>query len=338
MKFSYVKNREITLEESIPEDIISHPGMIPIEERVLLYSLAKNRWSGRGCIVDAGAFLGVSTRCFYRGVSDSGVVELNSKPFGKPIKTYEKAVATHTWSKQIKRNKFKNLNMPKLNDGESFADEFHRFSRDLYDLSEINLGDILLINKFNHPIEILFLDILKSPQLIEHCAKLFFGNLIIGSYVIQQDYNQSSIPGIKVFQEKFSGHFEHVANILSSAVFRLKTPIPYKDLENFFSVKLSKEEKYSLHEIAEMRENSDARRLLLKCSRCILMLKHKDAYKAKDLLSSIKEEFHHILNEEACEASGFSHGPRMRSEVAAIEARIGKILTRRPHPSGSASP
>lgn len=47
-------------------------GMVGPEERACYYWLGRNWLSGKGCIVDAGCFVGASTFCFAAGAADGG--------------------------------------------------------------------------------------------------------------------------------------------------------------------------------------------------------------------------------------------------------------------------
>ena len=47
-------------------------GMVGPEERACYYWLGRNWLSGKGCIVDAGCFVGASTFCFAAGDADGG--------------------------------------------------------------------------------------------------------------------------------------------------------------------------------------------------------------------------------------------------------------------------
>lgn len=298
--------------------------MISSEERSLLYNIVKNNWKARGYIVDGGAFLGVSTKCFYRGIRDGGVGAGEIMKLGKPIRSYERAVATHTWEMQRTRIVHKKFNIKEVPVGESFAEELIRFTEDMGDLVDMNIGDIMDLKSFDGKIEILFLDILKSPEIRRHCAEIFYPNLLEGSYVIQQDYNQPNIPSIKVLQEYMSDNFDHVGSVRSSAVFKLKERIGIDYVGSFFENPPSPDEQYALHEKAESHPNSDARKLLLRCSRCKLMIHFKDFDKARALIQDTREKFDHLLNQEVADKNGFMYSPRMRSEVENIENIIKK--------------
>ena len=55
------------LVDSIPLSCLDTPSMMSIPERQFLFGLASRYYAGKGIIVDAGIFLGASTRCFGEG-------------------------------------------------------------------------------------------------------------------------------------------------------------------------------------------------------------------------------------------------------------------------------
>lgn len=315
---------DLFISDNIDDDIKSHPGMISSEERSFLYNLTKNNWKARGYIVDGGAFLGVSTKCFYKGIRDGAASADEIRNLGKPIRSYEQVVATHTWEMQRTRMVHKKFNIKDVKIGDSFADELIRFTENMDDLVDMNIGDIMNVKSFDGEIEILFLDILKSPEIRRHCAEIFYPKLLENSYVIQQDYNQPNILSIKVFQEYMSDNFNHVGSVRSTSVFKLKKTIDVSVISEFFENPPSSEEQYALHEKAESHPNSDARKLLMRCSRCKLMIHFKDFDKAAALINDTREKFGHLLNQEIADRDGFMYSPRMRSEVENIENILKK--------------
>ena len=64
----------------IPAVVDEPKGMIGPEERRAYYWLGRNRLSGAGCIVDAGAFVGASTFCFAAGAADGGRRDFRGGP------------------------------------------------------------------------------------------------------------------------------------------------------------------------------------------------------------------------------------------------------------------
>jgi len=73
----------------------NHPGMLTLDERIALYVLARDYYTGSGIIVDAGIFLGCSTACFAEGLRQRGITT------GKPIKSYDIAICEPPMGAQV---------------------------------------------------------------------------------------------------------------------------------------------------------------------------------------------------------------------------------------------
>ena len=56
-------------------------GMLGLEERKLLYQLARNIYTGEGAVVELGAFCGASTCCLAAGLRDNPTSRGPSRPF-----------------------------------------------------------------------------------------------------------------------------------------------------------------------------------------------------------------------------------------------------------------
>jgi hypothetical protein len=88
------------------------------------------------------------------------------------------------------------------------------------------------------PIEILFVDVAKSPETMERIVNEFYPALIPGhSVVIHQDFISAECPWIHAIQESLSSYFELVDSPDDSSVcFRLIRKIPKGVLgKNFYN-------------------------------------------------------------------------------------------------------
>ena len=56
-------------------------GMLGLEERKLLYQLARNIYTGEGAVVELGAFCGASTCCLAAGLRDNPTSRGPASPF-----------------------------------------------------------------------------------------------------------------------------------------------------------------------------------------------------------------------------------------------------------------
>lgn len=182
-------------------------------ERDILYSIAKNYYSGSGDIIDAGIFMGASTFCFAKGLENAGRAG--------NIHSYEFGVVTQGMLRQA----------PGAGDlgadcrgyltsllGESIGASFNP--------DNLHFGDIREAN-YSGDVEVLFLDIMKQYDTYVKCNEMFMSRLIPGrSLVIQQDFYWRPSWYIVASMEALSAYFEVVDNAGTSCVFLNTKAIP----------------------------------------------------------------------------------------------------------------
>lgn len=178
--------RDVTL----PPDAVGIPTMLSKAERRLLYSLARD-YPGDGAIVDAGCFLGGSTAALLAGVRDRAEPRT-----GPPVASYDLfRVEEFTIPKFFRDD-------GSVQVGESFRPRFDRHvSR--FDLPhDVHEGDITKIGWPGGPIDVLFLDVLKSWEINDAVLRDFFPSLIPGrSVIVHQDYGWCDTPWIPITVE-----------------------------------------------------------------------------------------------------------------------------------------
>jgi len=252
-----------------PEEVLKHPGMISMQERRLLYNLAKDSYAGEGIMVDGGAFLGASALALASGLKANQVVSGSSRP-QPPIFSYERAVVEPSLERYAAAS-----GLPQLAVGESYADLLRELLAPVADLVELHVGDILNDDGQDiDKIEICFLDILKTPEVARHTLRLFMPKLLPGAYVIQQDYFFEELDYIKVFNEALSEKLAFLGEVRSSAVFRLLDTVSMAEVEDSFAPLDNLEEALVLHRRAEARTISPARQYLMRLSRARLYVRH----------------------------------------------------------------
>jgi hypothetical protein len=165
--------RDVTL----PPDAVGIPTMLSKAERRLLYTLARD-YASDGAIVDAGSFLGGSTAALLAGLRD------REQPWtGPPVESYDLfRVDDYMIPKFFADD-------PLLRLGDSFRPRFEaHLAR--FDLPHVvHEGDITSIGWSGGPIDILFLDILKSWEINDAVLRDFFPSLVPGrSVIVHQDY------------------------------------------------------------------------------------------------------------------------------------------------------
>lgn len=224
-----------------PEAIHAPKGMVGPEERRCYYWLGQNWLSGRGCIVDAGAFLGASTFCFAAGAAAGGRRDFNGKTL---LHAYDYFKVVDQYVGEAISRDFR-----PITEGESYLDIFAMQTAPYADMIRAYPGDFLSHHWHGDPIEILFIDIAKTADLNAHAVGEFFPNLIPGrSVVVQQDYYHCWHPYIHIGMEFLDDEFElvdeHVAH--QSRVWRLAKPIPAEKVARLAAYDLSKDERLEL--------------------------------------------------------------------------------------------
>src|SRR5438067_2369515 len=73
----------------LPQDVAAIPSMMSVGERKFLYGLAKDYYTGAGRIIDAGTFLGASTRCFGAGLQKNATYDRTRWP--SPVISFDMA-------------------------------------------------------------------------------------------------------------------------------------------------------------------------------------------------------------------------------------------------------
>ncbi len=213
----------------LPEALAAHPSMMSLPEREVLYGLARDAYRGDGVIVDAGVFMGASTRLFGKGIEANPRRDAIVSRYKRPIQTYEYGRFNRTMLPFFERHGIEHEAI--LASGSFVSELFERIA-DIAYLANVRIGDIVEQQRDERPIEILFLDVVKSPAINRFCLENFFPLMIPGrTILIQQDYYIDRLPFLKISQEHLADYFEYLGAAHSSAYFRLLRPIPAEALE-----------------------------------------------------------------------------------------------------------
>jgi predicted O-methyltransferase YrrM len=207
-------------------------GLLGLEERKLLYQLARHIYTGEGAVVELGAFCGASTCCLAAGLRD------NPRATGHRVHSYDRFIADEPYLVDFIRAQFGEA----LEMGQSFAAIFRRATAEFADLIEVHVGDLLEQSWApDAPIEILFVDVAKTLALSGKVLTEFFTHLTPGkSIVIHQDFYHPTAFYLPVVMDFLSDHFTIIeAGRDWSVVFRLETAIPRKKLETASLYKFS---------------------------------------------------------------------------------------------------
>ena len=230
-------NRRPWRDERLPFGRPGIPTMLSKHERRLLYSLARDYATGEGAIVDAGCFLGGSTSALLSGVRDRPTAW-----HGPPIASYDLfRVEPYTVQKFFAGGP--------LRVGDSFLAEFRQNVADFGVPHVVYEGDITEIGWSGEPIDILFLDVLKTWEINDAVLSDFFPCLRPGvSVVVHQDYGCGWTPWIPITVELMGDSLRLIDGLeWGSHAFLVQEELPAQLLERGVAT-LEEEEKFELVE------------------------------------------------------------------------------------------
>jgi hypothetical protein len=248
--------------QQVPQEVLEVPSMITADERRLLYWLARHYFSGEGTILDAGCYLGGSTLALAAGLRDRG----DSDHAGRPIFSYDIFRVDEGMTPDLPSD-------AGLKEGDSFRPLF-----------EENLGECLRYctvlegNILDHgwagdgPIEIAFIDLLKTSGLNDFAVETFFGEFIPGrTILVHQDFVHEFCPWIHVTMGYFDPYFELLDLFdFGSAVYLLREPIPPEALRISIENDLPADEKIMLMDRA-ITPMSGEMRGIVECAKACLL-------------------------------------------------------------------
>lgn len=230
----------------VPASCASVPTMLIPDELRLLHYLADESYTGEGCIVDAGCFLGGSTVVLADGL------RRNLRRRG-----YAEEKLIHSYDRfEIEEWTIAPYFSESAQAGESFRPLFDSNTAPYANLVEVHAGDVRSWPWKNGPIEILFIDIAKHWTTCDWVTWQFFPRLIPGkSVVIQQDYlYHHSVAWLHITMEFYSDYFEYVCDTeVNSVVFLNTKRIPESVLREKTVASLSTAEKIELMDRAAAR-------------------------------------------------------------------------------------
>lgn len=182
-----------------PDLIYAPKGMIGPEERRALYWIGRNYYTGKGAIVDAGAYVGASALCLASGLADNPAV----RDARERIHSFDYFSAEDDYVVEHICRDFRPIKR-----GDSYLDIFLIQTRAYRHLIRPIAGDFLNTRWDNGPIEVLFIDIAKTQELNSHIIRHYFPHLIPGrSLVIHQDFYHCWHPYIHVTMQALAPYF-----------------------------------------------------------------------------------------------------------------------------------
>ncbi|MEA2355104.1 MAG: hypothetical protein QOD61_1233 [Solirubrobacteraceae bacterium] len=186
----------------LPGEVAAAPTMLSVEEKQLLYVLARDYIRGEGAVIDAGCFLGGSTIALAAGYAENRRARR-----GPPIHTYDLFAVDPSF-----RRDYPDLVADIT--GDSTRPRFEEVVGRLLDHVDVHEGDICAARWPGGPIDVLFIDVCKSWAINDHVVGEFFPALVPGrSVVIQQDLIHEWLPYLTITMGLFEDAFELIATV-----------------------------------------------------------------------------------------------------------------------------
>lgn len=228
--------------------------MMKQEELDLLYNLAKTHYRGIGEIIDLGPFLGSSTIMLADGLQANQSLAHKSRR----IYSFDQFIYEEYRGFDSFLNK---ADLPTMSFFENYLFNIGTRAKNIY----LSPGDLLKFKWNGNPVEVLFIDLSKSPELNNHIISQFFGALIENqSVVVQQDYFFFACPWIAISMEFYSEWLQHVGSARgATAYFFLKNKIPNIFLRTPIDVANNTERQMMLLDRAIARQGASNRRAIL---------------------------------------------------------------------------
>jgi len=195
------------------------PTMLTKEEKLMLSWLAEHFVKGIGQIADLGSFLGGSAAFLANGFNRNSI----ANKISTKIHCYDVFYIPPKDFQAI--NHFFVKNKIKFPIGGNILPLFEKHTRPFKHLIKTHPGRIENVIVDTSTIELLFVDIMKSPISFNHIVKEFFSKLIPGkSIVVLQDYlYKYSGPWHAILMEKLSDYFEYITDTGVNSVLFLNT-------------------------------------------------------------------------------------------------------------------
>ena len=293
---------------SFPSSLYLARGMLSKGEMQMLFSATSRFFSGRGLIVDAGAFAGMSAYCLAKGLKHNGDLVsdgtvIHSFDIFKADDAYTRDYLKNVFftSQDVNGNRKEILYSPDV--GEDFLDVFWHQNHDNRSLIEVHQGDFLEKSWGKGGIEILFVDVCKTLRLQSHLLSSFFPSLIPGeSVVIQQDYHHPYHPYIHVAMEVLEEYFQVlISQEGGSRVYLVKEIPPLSIINELIDYSYDAQTLNTIFERIVIK-SPESERALLRLANVIALVQRSfraDALqKAIDLMSQLDENKHLWLRQE----------------------------------------
>ena len=200
-------------ETTVPPEALAVPTMLSVGERQVLHWLARHHVTGAGRIVDGGCFLGGSTAALA-----SGLAARSDYRFDRAVVSYDLF--------RVEEYTLANFGdaLPQPVVGASFRSAFDHNVAPWSQHIDVREGDAVAIGWTGEPIEVLFLDMVKTWALNDLVLDQFLPCLIPGhSVIVQQDYLWGYGPWTHMVMELLAGCVRQLDSMANGSVVYLLT-------------------------------------------------------------------------------------------------------------------
>ena len=192
-------------------------GMTSRQEQQWLRTYAARNYRGNGAIVDLGCFLGATTIALAEGLTLNRTTAKQ-----KQIHVYDLFIWNKGYEKWGKGTEVEGVISP----GRTFLPEFLKRTQKWRDYIIVDEENLRQAHWEHGPIEFLFIDAMKSPEVASAIASEFFPDLVPAKgYVAHQDFPHCSTPWVHLLTFRLRGYFSFVADLPQSSLFRLEREI-----------------------------------------------------------------------------------------------------------------
>ena len=220
----------------LPPEVAGSVGMIHTDERRMLYTLARDYFTGSGRIIDGGAFLGTSSLSLAHGLKDRHHERIPMIDAFDWFLIDEYAVQGYLDNGRLCGKEIKT--------GDNIRFAYEQKISSVAEYIEVHEGNLLDKPWTRGPVEILFSDVSKSWELNDYILRNWISALIPGTGIlIQQDQIQEAHVWVGITMEILREYFEFLDyTMYSSMVYRLRREIPAQVIEKCLSANITAEE------------------------------------------------------------------------------------------------
>lgn len=196
--------------EKVPPEVMACRGQLSIDDRLLYYWAGSDFYKGVGTVVDCGALVGATTTALAVGLQANPIAH---RAGARPIHVYD--VFEDAWdgySARLIREWYGEELPAEVYDFES---HFQRNTKFFSELLDVHRGDITKIGyRDQRDIEVLSIDVAKTPDLMHRVATEFFPRLMPGrAIVLHQDYLFCFQPWLVIAMELMDDLFERIYDV-----------------------------------------------------------------------------------------------------------------------------